>query len=332
MLGPVPRFPDDVRAAEAVARAAMPIDPQLGELLAAECARLREDTVENRERERTLLAQAAPGGLRRRGQFTLIGSGLFEENVTVLEGADGDLHAWVYEDDIVSLDALPGEANPWVRNTAAYEGLERALDRRVVSLRLCVFEGTARMAKALADRGAQSRVTHLDVRTQTANRSDAIATVFPHLRGLSCPYWELDALLEERAPSLLSLDVYFDGWQPQVLERALSAPSLRHLRLLQGGPNVDELESLAKHPRLRDLSGLDLSGVHHGSPFPFERLLELQASFAHLEHLGLPWEVLPASTVAHLREALPQAVLVSYDRREVMALDFEVSGWAAGSR
>lgn len=332
MLGPVPRFPDDVRAAVAVARAAMAVDPQLAELLAAQCTRLREDTAENRERVRALLEQAAPGGLRSRGQFTLIGSALFERNVTVLEGAEGDAHAWVYEDDIVSLDAQPGEANAWVRNTAAYEDLARALDPRVVSLRLCLFEGTSRMAEALARRGAETRVTHLDVRTQTANRSDAVAKVFPRLRGLSCPYWELDALLEEPAPSLLSLDVYFDGWQPQVLDRALAAPNLRHLRLLQGGPSADELQSLAEHPCLHALSGLDLSGVHHGDPFPFERLLQLRDSFAHLEHLGLPWQVLPEATAAHLAEALPQAVLVSYDRRETMALDFEGSGWAAGAR
>ncbi len=325
---------DDYRAPEAVARAVRRNDPQLADLLVAECARLREGTAESRLAETELLAAAAPHAPRYRGQFELLSSGLFDQNVTVIE--DGDrAHAWVYDDDLVSLDmGRPARSAEelWVHNVAAIESLSRAVSRRVRSIRLCFFEGTARMARALAEHDALDRVTHLDLRLEGKELPAPVARTFPALRGLTCRPSELTALLRDGAPELRSLVVWVDGWNAQVLDAAQRLPKLEHLGLIGGRPRPDDLGTLAAHPITRRLASLDVSATNDAQSFPFDALAKLYRAFEHLRRIDLPGHLVPRETYERVAALLPAAGLVAYDRRETMALDFETIGWGASAR
>ena len=77
---------------------------------------------------------------------------------------------------------------------------------------------------------------------------------------------------------------------------------------------------------------LDLSSTNDGPTFPFEALTRLHTSFEHLVRIELPGHLVPEATYERVAAVLPDAELVTHDRRETMALDFETIGWGASAR
>lgn len=308
-----------------------PRDPRTAELLQAELARFRDPTPENRARETSLLQLAEPHAPGYRAQIG-VGS-LFEANVTILHDDEHRGYAWVYDDDLASID-VRGKGDIWQYNVDAYEQLPRAVTRDVTSIRLCLFEGTSRMFEALAEHDALDRVTHLDLRTQSGRLPDPVGRFVPGLGGLTCMHDELAALLDAGATELEGLAVWLNGWKPEVLDRAMALPKLRHLALWSGPPTGDDLTGLATHPILDRLMSLDLAGSSNDAAhFPFTALVENAAAFGYLNRLALPGHLVPLEVRGRVARALPDVpTFVSHDRREMMAVDFEMLGWGGGAR
>lgn len=72
--------------------------------------------------------------------------------------------------------------------------------------------------------------------------------------------------------------------------------------------------------------------MNHAREFPFEALLEHREVFGTLSRLGLPGHVVGTEMRARVRAAIPGADFVSFDRREMIAIDFATTGFAAGAR
>ncbi|MBS2027496.1 MAG: hypothetical protein JST54_06270 [Deltaproteobacteria bacterium] len=314
----------------AIARAVAPKDPQLAEVLEAECARLQNPGAGTRARERALLEAA-----HSRSQFSLIPSGLFDQNVTTFADAEGALQVWAYDDDIVTLD--DHEPNPWTDSVDMEKQLTALLAspqrHRVGAIRLPLFEGSARAAAFLAGHRAASLVSHLDVRNQSKTVLVPVASAFPKLRGLSCGKNEVATLLAEGAPELESLVVRsMRGLSAEVLDAAACLPKLRHLGLRSPLPRGEELAVLSAHPVMNQLTSLKLFDVNGADRFPFGALVERHEAFAYLTRLDLPGHLVPEDVRARVRKVLPEAGFVTWARRETMALDFETTGWGAAAR
>jgi len=326
---------DVQRAAALVARALFQTDAQLAELLSAEVACLDADTPENRAVVRKLLAQAEPRMSRARGQFAIVGS-LFENNLTLVLDEEG-AEAFVYDDDIVSLDdrdAPPGD--PWARNVAAARAVRELFTswraQLVRSVRLCLFGGTRDMAQLLSELGAASRVSHLALRTQREGEPHvAIATAFPELRGLSCRVKELAQLLAEGAPALRSLVVCGDAWDPHVMEMAMHVPRLSHLGLFYTPTQPADLARLGEHPLMNRITSLEIFSTNDARGFPFDALLEKRDAFRYLRRIYLAGHIVMPDTRARFAD-WPEVEFVTWDRRETMAHDFWTTGWGADAR
>jgi hypothetical protein len=323
---------DGDRAPEAIARLLR--DGEFAALLEAQCLRLREDSAETRARETALLQASEWRDGKGRAQFSLIGAGLFEDYVIRVD--DGDrCYLWVYEED--GTDAPePGE-EPY---TAARDRLIAAWrderTQRARSIRLCLFSGTKRMAETLATLGAAARVTHVELRTNEPDAEHApIARSFPALRGLTCAEGELAPLLAEGAPRLRSLVVTHPWNQPHVAIEArlphVVLPDLRHFGLFHGPFSAGDLAVIAEHPMFGSLASLELFSLNHATRFPFDALLERRDAWAHLRRVHITGHLVPDDLKRRFA-AWPEIEFVGYDRREVIAFDFETRGWAAGAR
>ena len=324
----MPFDPDADRAPEAAARAVAETAPDLSAVLLAECARLRHDNEDTRARERDALQRA-----RGSPQLTFIQKRVFVDNLTILHD-DDRAYVWLYEDDIVSLADDPAHhADPWAHNVEAENQLRRLWrgpDAGLVgSIRVCLFEGTDRMARVTRDLGAAELVTHLDLRVQKDGAViEPVASSFPELRGLSCRAANVAALLAEGAPELRSLVVYLDH-SPDVLDLALRAPKLRHLGLLHAAWSAADVAHLASHAIMNRVTSLDLFDVNHARTFPFAEV-RARHEFAYLTRLYLPSHLVRPEVKATLDA--PSVTFVTWDRRETIALDFEATGWGADAR
>lgn len=294
------------RSSLAVARAVRSHDAQLADLLEAQGS---GDVV----RAKALLAEAEPQQRRYRGQFTLIGSRIFGDYVTVLED-----FLWVYDDDIVGLidgGVAPAKApDPWAYNTLAVERFAEMWPQEVFSIRLCLFEGIERTAAMLRERDAIDRVTHLELRRQNEKKPTTIE--LPSLFGLACMPEDLPVLLAG-APFVESLVVYANGAWPSV-----DVPdTVRHLGIYSATPTAQQLETLVRdHPKLESL---EFFYVNESNKFPFDAL----SCAKHLE-IALAGHLVRDD----VRVRFPEVTFVSYDRRERMAHDFATIGFGAGAR
>jgi hypothetical protein len=323
---------DGDRAPEAVARLLRDVD--FAALLRAQCRRLREDSAEARAEERALLQASEWRDGKGRAQFSFVGAGIFEDYVIRIDDGDRS-YLWVYEEDGTD-PPEPGE-EPY---TAARDRLLTAWQdertQRVHSIRLCLFSGTSRMAEALAQLGAAARVTHVELRTNEPGTEHApIARSFPAVRGLTCADRELAPLLAEGAPRLRSLVVTHPWDQPHVAIEArlpdVALPDLRHFGLFHGPCSAEDLAVLAAHPMLRSLASLEIFSLNHATRFPFDALLDRRDAWAHLRRVLVTGHLVP-DDIKRRFAAWPEVELVGYDRREVIAFDFETRGWAAGAR
>ncbi len=332
-MDPLPRHAGD-RAPEAVARALASLDPQLAELLSAQCARLRDENSPTRVREKALLDLAAPRKPRVRGQFAIDSHHLFSKNLTRLDDGERS-YVWVYDDDAVSLDnGLPGD--PWGRNVEAGIALRElfrsAVAARVTSIRLCLFGGVTSMAKTLDAVGASELVTHLELRTQNERATlPPVSAAFPSLVGLACDADEVPALLARGAPALRALAVRGKRFRTTTLDLALRAPRLRHLALHHAPTTGAAIEELAMHPILDRLTSLEIFATNHARSFPFTSVLERREAFAYLRRFYLAGHLV-ADDVVKRFDDWPEVELVTWDRRETMAWDFEMFGWGAAAR
>jgi hypothetical protein len=323
---------DGDRAPEAIARLLR--DVEFAALLEAQCRRLREDSPDARARERALLEASEWRDGKGRAQFTLINAGIFEDYVIRVDDDDRS-YLWVYEED--GTDAPePGE-EPY---TAARDRLIAAWrderTQRVRSIRLCLFSGTKRMAETLADLGAAARVTHVELRTNEPCAEHApVARSFPALRGLTCADHELAPLLAEGAPRLRSLVVTHPWDRPEVAIEArlprVALPALRHFGLFHGPCSAEDLAVLAAHPMVGSLASLELFSLNDATRFPFDALLERRDAWAHLRRVHITGHLVPEE-IKRRFAPWPEVEFVGYDRREVIAFDFETRGWAAGAR
>jgi hypothetical protein len=323
---------DGDRAPEAIAR--MLRDVELAELLRAQCRRLREDSAEARAAERALVQASVWRDGKGRAQFTFLGTGIFEDYVIRIDDGDRS-YLWVYEED--GTDAPePGE-EPY---TAARDRLlaswrdERT--QQVRSIRLCLFSGTTRMAETLAKLGAAARVTHLELRTNELHAEHApLARSFPALRGLTCADHELAPLLAEGAPRLRSLVVTHPWDQPHAAIEArlpnVALPDLRHFGLFHGPCSAEDLAVIAAHPMLGSLASLEIFSLNDATRFAFDALLERRDAWAHLRRVLVTGHLVP-DDIKRRFATWPEVEFVGYDRREVIAFDFETRGWAAGAR
>lgn len=336
-----PLADDDELASELVARAIAGRDRQAAELIAAQALRLRNDVEATRAAEAELVAASEHHKPWYRPQFYL--GALFWENVTVLRGGRRD-HVWVYDDDIVTLtdcgpELTPHERtelnrDPWRGNDRAAVALARLLKggeaRRIGSLRLLLFEGTRRLAPALADLGAAHLVSHLVLWTQREGPESPVAASFPKLRGLAATPEQLPELLRGGAPELRSLVVYGRARLAQTLELAAQLPALRHLGIWNDVLTAGELERVAASPAMDSLLSLELFTVHGATEFPFDAALALEP-FQYLRHLGLPGHLVGPEVRSRFA-GRPEVTFVSHDRRERIAFDFETIGWAENTR
>ncbi|MBK7396207.1 MAG: hypothetical protein IPJ34_07890 [Myxococcales bacterium] len=208
--------------------------------------------------------------------------------------------------------------------------------QRVRSIRLCLFSGTTRMAETLATLGAAERVTHVELRTNDPDAEHApIAGSFPGLRGLTCAEGELAPLLAAGAPRLRSLVVTHPWDRPpvEIAARlpAVALPDLRHFGLFHGPCSAEDLVGIAEHPMVRALTSLEFFSLDHATRFPFEALLARREAWAHLRRVLVTGHLVP-DEVKQRFASWPAVEFVGYDRREVIAFDFETRGWAAGAR
>jgi hypothetical protein len=322
-------------APQAVARALAAHDPVLAELLLAQHQRLLEDTPENRARVRQLLLSARPGGPRSRPQFSIVSEHLFGQNLTLLEDEDG-AYAWLYDDDLVGLADGEPQGDPWAHNAAAAKRIRELFGSwrasLVRSLRLCLFGGTQGMAQVLREVGAAPLVSHLELRTQKTDETPVpIGAAFPSLRGLSCRADEVARLLSRGAPELRALIVRGGVWEPHVVDLAARLPKLGHLGLFHATTKEANLARLASHPVMDRITSLEIFSTNHASQFPFDALLERRDAFAYLQHIYLAAHLVPED-VRRRFEDWPEVELVTWDRRETMALDFQTTGWGAAAR
>jgi hypothetical protein len=327
---------DKDRAPEAVARQILAEDPQLAELLAAQCRRLRDDSAEHRARERELVALSGPHQPRYRSQFWLPSAGVFRDRLTRVDDDDRS-YVWLHDDDIVSLtDAHPYGNDPWAHNTDAARCLVELWAtwhaQLVSSIRMCLFGGTEAIAATVRELDAADRVTHLELRTQDEEaRHAAVGAAFPALRGLACGADEAATLLAEGAAELRALVVKGPRVAPSVLDLAARAPKLRHLGLFHAPTTEPELEALARHAVLDRLTSIELFSLNDATRFPFDALLARRGAFEHLRRVHVTGHLVPLD-VKRRFEDWPEVEFISHDRRETIAFDFESLGGAAGVR
>ncbi len=173
---------------------------------------------------------------------------------------------------------------------------------RTKQIHLLVFEGTERVWQTLHLRGATHLVTHLELRLQRARDEAALVQRFPALRGLSCESTDVETLLAESLPELRALVVRGNvdpTWLVRLVEKR--APQL------------------------------ELWDVNFATEFPFAALEAARDAWCHLRYLGLPGHLVSDEARARFADD-PQVVFVGHDRREVIALDFEMHGWADTAR
>ncbi|MEO0321340.1 MAG: hypothetical protein AAF447_00145 [Myxococcota bacterium] len=325
ILGLVPE--SECLAAQLIARHAETLEGA-AEVIAAQARWLRSGTAEDWALARRSVDAVTGPPHHLQALDRGIGNG-----VCVLR--DGhDAMAWLVDDDLVGLEdgsdySPKRHASPWEVNT---EG-ERALRAFLASgtfvhgLRLGVHEGSARFHGALQDHDLCELVTHLVLAVQNPDNAEVpVVERFPALRGLSCLARELPVLLASRAPALRSLTVA-DPVDLETLDRALArAPALTHLALRCTGFSEAFVRDLLRRPFLARLRGLELWDRRREGGFPLAAWRAHEASTQHLVYVGLAeWSLPERDRPAFARR--PGAFLIRSDRRDVVALDADTSGW-----
>jgi hypothetical protein len=300
---------DDPCASQAIADALRATSSRSAEILDAQIAYLRSGDIVPHEQ--------GPVGL----------GDVWMENLTVLS-RDGRSWAWVRDDDLVTLTDgglfnPKKHRDPWEANVAAEAALRRLPP---CAIRLCLFEGVSRVAKAAAEIGIADSLTHLDLQLQReGQRQPPVAESFPLLRGLRSVPSACADLLAEGAPFLRSLVVNGKASVAEVLALTEGLPTLRHLGLWRSIATENELDVLLGHPTLARLTSLDLWDVNDAARFPFAALLARRDRIEHLRSLVLPAHTVPEATKQRFRD-WRAVTFVSFDRREVRALDLETIG------
>jgi hypothetical protein len=187
------------------------------------------------------------------------------------------------------------------------------------------------MAQVLGELGVARRVSHIELRTQRKGEVHVpIAEAFPALRGLGCSARELPTLLSHGAPELRSLVLHGDVWEPRVLDLCARAPKLRHLGL-HAATRPEDLARLAAHPVMDRITSLEIFSTNDAARFPFDVLRSKRDAFAYLSRIWLAGHLVAPKVVAGLHD-WPEVELVTWDRRETIALDFHTIGWGAAAR
>ncbi|WP_437614977.1 hypothetical protein WMF20_17100 [Sorangium sp. So ce834] len=144
----------------------------------------------------------------------------------------------------------------------------------------------------------------------------------------------LATLLAQPAPTLRYLTIFRGDDDVRGALAPLGPeklPSLEHLALWYRPTRPEGLRALAAHPLVRRLRSLEIWSADDAKRFPFEDLLALRPSLSHLARILLGGHLIPARVQAQLA-AWPAVELVSYDRREVLALDIAALGWTQAQR
>ncbi|WP_437727910.1 hypothetical protein [Sorangium sp. So ce861] len=273
----------------------------------------------------------------------------FDEPFACIDDGHGGFLAWAYDDDAATIeDALRPELALIGRDTLGFSpddpdvslgvvGLHRlrrllasAAGRSLGSLRLMISGALGPFLDLLNAHGRASMVTSLVVR----GSSPSVGAALPGLRGLGAPERILATLLAQPAPTLRYLTLFRGDDDVRGALAPLDPeklPSLEHLALWYRPTRPEGLRALAAHPLVRRLRSLEIWSADDARRFPFEELLVLRPSLSHLARILLGGHLIPARVQAQLA-AWPAVELVSYDRREVLALDIAALGWAQAQR
>ncbi|MCA9707989.1 MAG: hypothetical protein KDK70_19205 [Myxococcales bacterium] len=161
-------------AGELVAAALEREDPQAAAIIRAQAQWLRRGDAASREAAEALVHAITDAEHPGRWRSQIYLGDVFSTPSTVLAD-DHEAHAWVYDDDVVSLPdrySYDPRIHPtaWEASTTAEDALRAVLDaprpQPLRSLRLLMFGGTAKPWAVLHERGAHQRVTHLSLRLQ----------------------------------------------------------------------------------------------------------------------------------------------------------------------
>lgn len=273
----------------------------------------------------------------------------FGEPFACIDDGHGGLLGWVCDEDSATIDdELRPELERIGRDVLGFApdgpdvslgvvGLHRLrrllaspAGRSLRSLRLMTFGALTPFLDLLIAQGCASKAGSLIVR----GPSPSIGAALPGLRGLGAPERALATLLAQGAPALRHLTVFRGDDDVRGALAPLDpakVPSLEHLGLWHRSIRPEGLRALAMHPVVRKLRSLEIWSADDARKLPFEDLLALRPSLAHLDRLLVGGHLVPTRTQERLAE-WSAVEFVSHDRREVMALDVSALGWARALR
>jgi len=309
---------------QAFARCVKPRDPAAAALVALEGRCLATPDAVTEDDERDALARS-------------VGGYSFEEfrrNTFSIE-EDGWLDVWCYDDDLVTLGSRSPRLGALRHAEDALAELRALFARRspsaVRSLHLLLFGPVQPFEQFFDELHARERVSHLVLRREHDEPLAELSGVFPALSGLEANGADLPALLGEGNATLESLVVRTSKLEPLPFLTPASLPSLRHLALREPAVPKRALEQLLASDIVDGLATLEISSTNHAVDFPFDVLLDGRERLSHLRRVVIGGHLVPAKARRRFA-SWRELTMVSHDRRELLALDLERTGWPFGSR
>jgi hypothetical protein len=95
--------------------------------------------------------------------------------------------------------------------------------------------------------------------------------------------------------------------------------------------SAEALRAVLRVPLLANLDTFEASSTYHATSFPFDVLLAERPRLAHLRRIVVGGHLVPPKVLKRFA-TWPEVTFVRHDRREVLALDLETTGWPFGSR